>query len=74
MLYEEKIMRSLCEEMGISWVDKKGYPKLNGQSFEKITEDLLFCNDEKVDFINVERIGGESLSYYLCAVLCASAA
>lgn len=39
MLYEEKIMRSLCEEMGIKWIDKKGAPRLNGIEFEKVNAD-----------------------------------
>lgn len=42
MLYEEHLMKSLCKEMGITWVEEAGYPKLNGTPFTSLIEaDIL---------------------------------
>lgn len=35
MLYEEKTMRKLCEEMGIEIVEKNGAPTFNGKVLDK---------------------------------------
>ncbi|EDS10225.1 hypothetical protein [Anaerotruncus colihominis] len=44
MLYEEGLMKSLCKEMGITWVDEQGYPKLNEIPFSSLNEDdILDC-------------------------------